>query len=35
MTYGTGINPLELHGAVDALRIAGGFAATGGGFEKI
>jgi hypothetical protein len=35
ITHGEGINPLELHGTVDALAIMEGFAATGGGFEKI
>jgi hypothetical protein len=35
ITHGEGVNPLELHGAVDAFEIAGGFAALGGGFEKI
>ena len=35
ITHGEGINPLELHGAVDALAITEGFAAAGGGFEKI
>ena len=35
MTHGEGVNPLELHGAVDSLEITGGFAAVGGGFEKI
>jgi hypothetical protein len=35
ITHGEGVNPLELHGAVDALEITGGFAALGGGFEKI
>ena len=34
MTHGEGINPLELHGMIDSLRITGGFAAAGGGFEK-
>jgi hypothetical protein len=34
-TNGPGISPLELHGAIDSLRIAGGFVAAGGGFDKI
>jgi hypothetical protein len=35
ITHGEGINPLELHGTVDSLQITEGFAAAGGGFEKI
>jgi hypothetical protein len=35
ITHGAGVNPLELHGAVDALQITDGFRAVGGGFEKI
>jgi len=35
ITHGEGINPLDLHGAVDAFAITEGFAAAGGGFEKI
>jgi hypothetical protein len=35
ITHGAGINPLELHGAVDTLQISKGFAAVGGGFEQI
>jgi hypothetical protein len=35
ITHGEGINPLELHGTIDSLRITEGFAAAGGGFEKI
>jgi len=34
-THGEGVTPFELHGAIGALRISGGFAATGGGFDKI
>jgi hypothetical protein len=34
-THGAGVAPLELHGAIEALRIGGGFAASGGGFDKI
>jgi hypothetical protein len=35
ITHGEGVNPLELHGAIDALEIGGGLAAAGGGFDKI
>jgi hypothetical protein len=35
ITHGEGVNPLELHGMVDELQITDGFAAAGGGFEKI
>ena len=35
IAHGKGISPLELHGAIDSLRISDGFAAAGGGFEKI
>jgi hypothetical protein len=35
IAHGTGISPLEQHGAIDSLRISDGFAAAGGGFEKI
>ena len=35
ITHGEGINPLELHGALDSLQVTDGFAAAGGGFEKI
>jgi hypothetical protein len=34
-THGKGVGPLELRGTIDSLQIAGGLAATGGGFEKI
>jgi len=34
-THGQGVSPLELHGAIGALRVTDGFAAVGGGFEKI
>jgi hypothetical protein len=34
-THGEGVSPLELHGAIDVLQITDGFAAAGGGFEKI
>ena len=35
VTHGAGVSPLELHGAVESLQIADGFAAAGGGFERI
>jgi hypothetical protein len=35
IAHGEGIHPLELHGRIESLRIAGGLAATSGGFEKI
>jgi hypothetical protein len=35
ITHGEGVTPLELHGMVDELHITDGFAAVGGGFEKI
>ena len=35
VTHGAGVSPLELHGAIESLQIADGFAAAGGGFEKI
>jgi hypothetical protein len=35
MTHGEGIHPLELHGVVGSLQIIDGFAAAGGGFEKL
>jgi hypothetical protein len=35
ITHGEGVSPLELHGAIDSLQIAGGFAAAGGGFATI
>jgi hypothetical protein len=35
ITHGEGVNPLELHGAIGSLQITEGFAAAGGGFEKI
>jgi hypothetical protein len=35
VTHGEGISPLELHGDIECLRIADGFAAAGGGFEII
>jgi hypothetical protein len=35
ITHGAGASALELHGAIECLRIAGGFAATGCGFDTI
>jgi hypothetical protein len=35
VTHGESIHPLELHGVVGSLQVADGFAAAGGGFEKI
>jgi len=35
ITHGEGVDPLELHGKIDSLQITEGFAAAGGGFEKI
>jgi hypothetical protein len=35
ITHGKGISPLELHGAVDSLRVTDGFTAAGGGFDTI
>ena len=34
-TNGAGVAPIEQHGAIDALRVTGGFVAAGGGFDKI
>ena len=34
VTHGERVSPLELHGAIEALRVSGG-AAAGSGFEKI
>jgi hypothetical protein len=34
-THGSGVAPIEQHGAIDSLRVAGGFVAAGGGFDKI
>lgn len=34
-TNGPGVAPIEQHGAIDSLRVAGGFVAAGGGFDKI
>jgi hypothetical protein len=35
ITHGKGVNCLELYGTVDSLQITDGFAAAGGGFERI
>jgi hypothetical protein len=35
ITHGPGISALELHGAIQCLRIADGFAVAGHGFDKI
>ncbi|HVA91455.1 MAG TPA: hypothetical protein VNL71_16615 [Chloroflexota bacterium] len=34
-TNGSGVPPIEQHGAIESLRIAGGCVAAGGGFDKI
>ncbi|MGD9846439.1 MAG: hypothetical protein AB7U47_13750 [Variibacter sp.] len=34
-TNGTGVSPIEQHGAIESLRVTGGFVAVGGGFDKI
>jgi hypothetical protein len=34
-TNGAGVAPIEQYGAIEALRISGGFVAAGGGFDKI
>ena len=34
-TNGRGVAPIELHGAIESLRVSGGFVAAGGGFDKI
>jgi len=35
ITHGEGVSPLEVHGALESLQVTDGFAAAGGGFEKI
>jgi hypothetical protein len=35
ITNGEGIAPLELNGAIQSLRVSGGLAAAGGGFDKL
>ena len=34
-THGPGVSPIEQHGAIESLRVTGGFVAAGGGFDKI
>jgi hypothetical protein len=34
-TNGAGVPPIEQHGAIELLRVSGGFVAAGGGFDKI
>ena len=34
-TNGVGVAPIEQHGMIESLRVAGGFVAKGGGFDKI
>lgn len=34
-TNGAGVAPIEQYGALESLRISGGFLAAGGGFDKI
>jgi hypothetical protein len=34
-THGEGVEPLELHGAIDALQVSEGFVAAGAGFAKV
>jgi hypothetical protein len=34
-TNGAGVSPIEQHGAIESLRITGGFVAAGGGFDTI
>jgi hypothetical protein len=34
-TNGAGVPPIEQHGAIESLRVVGGFVAAGGGFDKI
>jgi len=34
-TNGSGISPIEQHGAIDSFRVTGGFVTAGGGFDKI
>ena len=35
ITHGPGVGPLELHGVIDSLWVAGGVVAVGAGFDKI
>jgi hypothetical protein len=34
-THGPGVPPIEQHGAIESLRVSGGFVAASGGFDKI
>lgn len=34
-THGAGVAPIEQHGAIESLRVSGGFEAAGGGFDHI
>lgn len=34
-TNGSGVAPIQQHGASESLRVTGGFVAAGGGFDKI
>ena len=34
-TNGAGVSPIEQHGAIESLRVTGGFVSAGGGFDKI
>src|SRR5271170_5423466 len=34
-TNGSGVAPIEQHGAIESLRVTGGLVAAGGGFDKI
>lgn len=34
-TNGAGVAPIEQHGTIESFRVAGGFVAKGGGFDKI
>jgi len=35
ITHGNAVPPLELHGAIEELRVIDGLAAAGGGFEAM
>ena len=35
ITHGNGVTPLELHGAIGALRVTDGLVAAAGGFEAV
>lgn len=34
-THGPGVDPLEMHGTIEALQITGGITGLGGGFGHI